>query len=363
MSPDSQDPPDDPGAERVRIGSRSIVLAIVIVVAVLMARVVVQSSTRVIGWFLAAAVVAALISPVIQRLDRSMPRAVAVLIVVVGLAAVFGSAIYLVFSDIQKEVSRVQEAAPEVANDIEASPRFGKTARDLHLAEHVRSFVDQLPERVQGGGTAEVIRATATRSVSFLVGLVLTLFMVSYGPRLLTAGLRQIDDEEHRRVLEQALVRAYRRTWLALSGRLLRAAGVGIVAYGAARIGSLPGARVLALFCAAWSVIPAFGIIVGAVPIIVFAGGFRGSWSAIGMVVFFFGLQVLDAVLNRVIPNRDRLAIGPVVPLLAAMLGFESNGIGGALVAIAFALFGVALLEERSDRNQRDEVVVSTPER
>jgi predicted PurR-regulated permease PerM len=351
MSPDSQDPPDDRDAERVRVGSRSIVLAILIVALVLMSRVVVHSSTRVIGWFLAAAVVAALVVPVIQRLDRAIPRALAVLIVVVGLAAVFGSAIYLVFSDIQKEVSRVQEAAPEVASDIEASPRFGKTARDLHLSEHVRDFVDQLPERVQGGDTAQVIRAAATRSVSFLVGLVLTLFMVSYGPRLLTAGLRQIDDEERRQMLDRALVRAYRRTWLALAGRLLRAVGVGLVAYGAARIGELPGARVLALFCAAWSIIPSFGIIVGAIPIIVFAGGFRGSWSAIGMIVFFFGLQVLDAVLNRVVPNPDRLAIGPIVPLLAAMLGFETNGIGGALVAVAFALFGVALLEERAEYN------------
>jgi predicted PurR-regulated permease PerM len=359
MSPDLQDPPDDEGAERVRVGSRSIVLAILIVALVLMARVVVHSSTRVIGWFLAAAVVAALIAPVIQRLDNSMPRAFAVLIVVVGLAAVFGSAIYIVFSDIQKEVSRVQEAAPEVATDIEASPRFGKTARDLHLAEHVRDFVDQLPERVQGGDTAQVLRAAATRSVSFLVGLVLTLFMVSYGPRLLTAGLRQIKDEERRQMLDLALVRAYRRTWLALAGRLTRATGVGLVAYGAARLGDLPGARVVALFCAAWSIIPSFGIIVGAVPIIVFAGGFRGSWSAIGMIVFFFGLQVLDAVLNRVVPNPDRLAIGPVVPLLAAMLGFETNGIGGALVAIAFALFGVALLEERSEHN-RDRATAST---
>jgi predicted PurR-regulated permease PerM len=352
MSQHSRDATDDGGAERVRIGSRSIVLAIVIVAVVLMARVVVHSSTRVIGWFLAAAVVAALVAPVIQRLDRSMPRAFAVLIVVVGLAAVFGSAIYIVFSDIQKEISRVQEAAPEVARDIEASPRFGKTARDLNLSEHVSSFVDQLPERVQGGDTAQVIRAAATRGVSFLVGLVLTLFMVSYGPRLLSAGLRQIDDEERRRMLEHALVRAYRRTWLALSGRLLRAMGVGLIAYGAARLGDLPGARVLALFCAAWSIIPSFGIIVGAIPIIVFAGGFRGTWSAVGMVVFFFGLQVLDAMLNRVITNPERLAIGPVVPLLAGMLGFETNGIGGALVAVAFALFGVALLEERSDHKR-----------
>jgi predicted PurR-regulated permease PerM len=358
MPSDPMDAPEERGAERIRVGTRSIVVAIVVIGVALMARLVVHSSTRVIGWFLAAAVVAALVAPVIQRLDRSMPRAVAVLIVVVGLAAVFGSAIYVVFSDIHTEVTRVQQAAPEVANDIEASPRFGKTARDLNLAEHVRNFVDQLPERVQGGNTAQLLRATATRGVSFLVGLVLTLFMVSYGPRLITAGLRQIEDEDRRRMLERALARAYHRAWLALTGRLLRAVVVGVVAYGAARIGDLPGARVLGLFCAAWSIVPSFGIIVGAIPIIVFAGGLRGSWSAVGMVLFFFGLQVLDAVLNRVLLNADRLAIGPIVPLLAAMLGFETNGIGGALVAVAFALFGVAVLEERSYRDDREPATV-----
>jgi predicted PurR-regulated permease PerM len=357
MSLHQQDPPEDPPAERVRVGWRSIVLAVLIVALVLVARVVVHSSTRVIGWFLAAAVVAALIAPVIQRLDRAMPRPLAVSIVVIGLAGVFGLAAYIVFADIQTEVARVQQAAPEVASDIEASPRFGKTARDMNLSQHVRDFVDQLPERVQGGDAAQVLRTTATRGVSFLVGLVLTLFMVSYGPRLFQAGLRQIDDEERREMLDHALMRAYRRTWLALSGRFVRAIGVGLIAYGAARIGDLPGARVLALFCAAWSVIPSFGIIVGAIPIIAFAGGFRGSESALGMFVLFFGLQVLDAVLNRLSTNPARLAIGPVVPLVAAMLGFESNGIGGALVAIAFALFGVALLEERSEYNQRRETL------
>jgi predicted PurR-regulated permease PerM len=357
MSQDSQDAPEQQTTERVRVGSRSIVFAVLVVALVLVTRVVVHSSTRVIGWFLAAAVVAALIAPVIERLDRSMPRALAVLIVVLGLTAVFGSAVYIVFSDIQTEVARVQQAAPEVASDIEASPRFGDTARDLNLSQHVRDFVDQLPERVQGGNTAQVLRNTATRGLSFLVGLILTLFMVSYGPRLFRAGLRQIDDEERRDVLDHALTRAYRRTWLALSGRFVRAIGVGLIAYGAARIADLPGARVLALFCAAWSVIPSFGIIVGAIPIVVFAGGFRSSGSALGMFVLFFGLQVLDAVLNRLRTNPDRLAIGPVVPLVAAMLGFESNGIGGALVAIAFALFAVALLEERSDYNQRHETL------
>ena len=39
-----------------------------------------------------------------------------------------------------------------------------------------------------------------------------------------------------------------------------------------------------------------------------------------------------------------------------------SGGIGGALVAMAFALFGVALLEERSDRNGHDEEKIDADE-
>ena len=89
--------------------------------------------------------------------------------------------------------------------------------------------------------------------------------------------------------------------------------------HGAARIGDRP-ARAPWRCSAAWSVIPSFGIIVGAIPIIAFAGP-SAVREAPGMFVLFFGLQVLDAVLNRLPTNPDRLAIGPVVPLVAAMLG------------------------------------------
>src|SRR5204863_367531 len=71
--------------------------------------------------------------------------------------------------DVQRETRRLQQAGPERARELESSERFGDLARDLRLAERTDRFLQDLPQRLRGGSTAEALRAAATRGVAFLV--------------------------------------------------------------------------------------------------------------------------------------------------------------------------------------------------
>ena len=101
---------------------------------------------------------------------------------------------YGTIGDVQLETARLQRVAPEAALRIERSATFGKTARDLQLAQRVKEFVDELPSRLAGGDTGTVIRSAATRTLAYLATGVLMLFLLAHGPRLCEAALRQISD-------------------------------------------------------------------------------------------------------------------------------------------------------------------------
>src|SRR4051794_38267590 len=170
--------------ERLRISSRSAIAAVALLGATLVALRMVEASTRVIGWLLAAIAVASLVHPLVAWLSRAIPRAVAVLLVVIVVLGGAGLIGYSLVHAVVSQTHHLQEAAPVAAAKLERSKRYGDLARQFKLTERTKRFVDTVPQRLQGGSPAEAIRAAATRGVAFLATGVLTLFFLSYGPTL-----------------------------------------------------------------------------------------------------------------------------------------------------------------------------------
>src|SRR5689334_7054250 len=127
--------PREPQRERLRISARSAVLSVAMLGATLAFLAVVAASQRVIGWLLVAGTLAGLLHPLVSVLARKMPRAVATAVVMLSLVGAAGAVGYGLVDDISRETRRLQEIGPERARSIEASPRFGRVARDIKLAE------------------------------------------------------------------------------------------------------------------------------------------------------------------------------------------------------------------------------------
>ena len=102
-------------------------------------------------------------------------------------------------------MSSLQEAAPARAAQLERDSDFW---REIKLKERVTRLVDEIPDRLRGGEPTEALKTNATRGVAFLAGIILTIFFVLYGGRLIDGGLGLIEDEATRRTRR---VRAPRR--------------------------------------------------------------------------------------------------------------------------------------------------------
>src|SRR5213078_3988109 len=114
--------------ERIRFTPRSIVVAVAMFGATITLLGVVAASRRVIGWILVAVVAAGLLHPLVSYVAHGMRRGLAVLIVMLVVLGAAGAVVYGLVDNVARETRRLQEAAPERAQRLEQSKRWGKLA-------------------------------------------------------------------------------------------------------------------------------------------------------------------------------------------------------------------------------------------
>ncbi len=327
-----------------RVSARSIVLSVAGLGLTLLALRMAVAAERVLGWIIAAAAVALLLTPVVDRLHRRMPRGLAVAIVSLVVLVGGGFAAYGVGASLVRQYQGVRDAAPRAAERLERSKRYGDVASDAKLSQRTREFVEAIPERLRGGDPADAVRAAATRGVAFVVTGILTLFFLLHGPKLLRGAVRQRPDrlqEPARRIGGRAASRASRYALLTLA----EAGVAGLVGYGVCRLLAVPGAAALGLWLGIWAVVPLVGDFVGALPIVVIAGA-QNPWHGLAAAAFFVVYQVAEGSLVQPRIDRRTMRLGPFLTTLAGAAGLELYGLGGALVLTLILALAVAALAE-----------------
>jgi predicted PurR-regulated permease PerM len=334
-----------PGRERLRVSGRSIVLAVVVVVATVTALRILASAERVLGWVLIASSTAALIAPAVAWLSRRLPRGLAVAAVAIGALALAGLVTYGLVDDVVRQTHNLERSAPELARRIETDSRFGDAATEADLSTRVEHFVKTVPERLRGGTPADAIRSAATRGLAFLAVFVLTMFFLLHGARLAQAAVRQIHDDERRALAERVGLAVYRRAFGYARGTILLAAMAGAFAYGVARTAGVPGPVPLALWVALWDAVPLLGAVLGAFPIAVLAGVDDPARGVL-LMALFVGYQAFEyVVLQRRIEHRT-VKVGPFLTAAGGFAGLELYGLTGALLAVLALAIGAVVLDE-----------------
>jgi predicted PurR-regulated permease PerM len=322
-----------------------VILFAVILGVGLIARNVVGRSTRVLGWLAAAAIVAALLYPFVAALSRWVPRAVALLIVIVVTLVSVGALAYAIIDDVSREGTKLKQAAPAAARNIEQSERFGEAARDFGLSQRVSDFVDALPGRITGSASNPL--SAASRGIAYVAGVVLTIFLMLYGPRMVEGAMGQIGDETRRANTRRILTNGYRRWWRYVALTLGRGLVAAAFAYLICHLAGLPGAFLLSLAVGVFALVPYVGVLVGSLPIVLLAVGLDPSAPrAIVLFAVFLAYQLAEAFVVQPRVDANSIRVGPAVSFLVAMVAFELYGIGGALYGLAVAVFAVAVLDE-----------------
>jgi predicted PurR-regulated permease PerM len=299
---------------------------------------------RPLSWAVACVAAAVLLDPVVDRLSRYVRRVPAVLLTFVFLGIVAVGSTYLVFDEVEGAVDRLEAAAPDAARAIEdRDDRIGELARDFDLGGRVDKALTALDDRVAGG--EDVLRTTAGTVPTYLVCAILTIFLMTYGPRLARGALEQQPDlvkrAEIAAVVGPAVHRARSAIVFAVTIGLFVALGVG----GVAAALDLPAPSAIGFVAGVASLLPYVGITVGSIPLLLLTLGFRSLTAAVVLLAVVLVVQVTDSLVIRPHAARQTVDIGLAVPWVVALLGYAVYGPGAAAFGAMYAVFGLALLD------------------
>jgi len=342
----------------VRITARSAVVGVLVVVAGIVAQRVVVAAHRPLSWAAAAVVVAVLIDPIVNLLDRHIPRLAAVIVTLVVVGGAVFAVTYMAFDDLADGLDRLGRAAEDAAAQLEArDDSVGDLARDVDATRRVNQFVDALDERVTGGD--EVLASTAGTAPTYLVAGILTLFLMSYGPRLAHSAVEQLRSPSQREAVSDVVTRALNRSRRAVLLMVAEGLLAGLLVTGAAYLLDVPSPAALGLAAGVLAMLPHVGIVLGTLPLILLILALRSDIDAIVAAVVIIACQLLDSYVVRRRISDYSVHVGLLVPWVVVVVGYAVYGVGGAAFAVVFAVFGLAVVDELGDRRRSEEADVA----
>jgi predicted PurR-regulated permease PerM len=63
------------------------------------------------------------------------------------------------------------------------------------------------------------------------------------------------------------------------------------------------------------------------------------------VLVVLLGLQAIEVAVVRPYVDRRTVRVGPSIPIVVSLLGFELYGVGGSVYGIALAVIALAALD------------------
>jgi predicted PurR-regulated permease PerM len=335
----------EPQRRVVRISARSAATAVAVGVLAVLAQRVFIAAHAPLSWAVAAGVVAVLIDPIVDVLDRRIPRLPAVIIALLVTAAAVWGVIYVAFDELSQGVEQLSDAAQEAADELEdRDDGIGQLSRDVDASRRVDLFVEALDERVTGG--EEVLATTAGTAPTYFLGGILALFLMSYGPRVAQAAVEQLPDRRTQQQVAEVVTFALHRARRAIFLTIAEGITVGLAVSGVARLLDVPAPAALGLAAGIMALLPHVGLVLGTLPLILLVLALRSDLATVVTVAVVLTVQLVDSFwVRRRIAARS-VHVGLLVPWVVVLVGYAVYGVGGAAYGLAFAVFLLALLDE-----------------
>ncbi len=334
----------------VRIRVRTILMIFGLAIATWALLHIVSIARQVIVWVLIALFLALAINPLVELLQRrglrrrGIATGVAVLLVLLGIAAVGALFIPTLVDNVNKFV----DAVPGYVDDLtKGKGRLGFLETKYHVVEKVR-------EQVENGGAKKLLglsgaAVSITKSIiSIVIGAItiifLTFFMLLEGPVWVERFYALLAPEAQPR-WRKVGADIYRQIGGYVTGNLVISLIAGTLTTLVLLVLGVPFAVALGLIVAVLDLIPLAGATIAA--IIIGTVAFLHSIVAGIVVIAFFVIyqQVENHILQPVIYHRT-VALSPLAILIAVLIGAEVAGVLGALAAIPVAGAIQVLLED-----------------
>lgn len=319
-------------------------IGIVIASAVIAGAVAATSS--IVAPLVLGALLAVVFLPLVDRLeDRSVPRALAAIIVLIGLIGLVAIVAWWMIDALwgqSAEIASLLDAAV-----VEMRELAENSAVDPELVSRVESMLSDLGPAL-GSGLAGVVVSVLDSAVGLIAGSILGAIVMYYllkdGPRMGAAWVSLSPDSEvSRGRLGERVVNDVRnyfrgRTLLAISN------GVGI-GLGVAALG-VPAAGAIAVVNFFGSYVPYVGAFIGGAFAVMMALGEGGPGTALASLAL---VLVINLGLENLLEPKllgSSLDLHPLLVLLATALGGVLAGMMGLILAAPALAIGLDIKRE-----------------
>ena len=290
-----------------------------------------------------AAVLAYALTPLVERLDRVIPRGLAIavayilaIVVVLGLGSVIAATAATQVSTLKTQfphyVSQAQTLQPRVL--VLLRP-FGITASSLHTAQQHATSSLQTIGTTAAKETFKIVSGVLETIINLILILILSVYLTANGPGIARGLRRETPGTERWRTslliaVVNQVVGGYVR------GTLTLAALIGVLVGAGMFVLHVPYAVLLGVLAFFMEFIPIIGVLISGTVCIGIAL-FTGTTTALLVAGYFVVVHVIegDVVGPRILGKA--VGVHPAVALLALVAGSELFGLWGALFGAPLA--------------------------
>jgi predicted PurR-regulated permease PerM len=321
------------------VSTRLIVKVVLVAAAVLGALYLIYLLRTVIGLVLIAAFFALAIAPAVNWLnERKVPRAMAILLVYLGIGGtIFGIGLLLV-PPVVSGVENLSNDVPGYVDDL----RNNKTIREYddryHISDKLQEQADQLPSKLgdAAGALQDVTVGVFSKFVQLFAILVISFLLLMEGPAMLAFFYAQFPERRSKRIRKVAqdvsdAISGY------VFGNFVISVLAGGVTYLTLTILDIPFAVPLAFLFGFLDLIPLVGATIGGIMVGIVVAFFDFPGDLIIWLAVFIGYQQIENYLIQPYVYGKAVRVHPLTVIVAILVGSSLLGILGALVAIPIA--------------------------
>jgi predicted PurR-regulated permease PerM len=345
-------PPPTPGAPVV---VPRWVQLVMLPLGVLALYAIAQAAGNVLLLFIVAGVIALILNPVVELLQRAhLPRTLAVIAVYLAFFTMLPALGFALATPISDQATSFANDVPGLIDDAsttldDVQGFFDDKGINVQIKGQTDSALASLQKSIVSGSgeivsvTGELLRRFLELSFYLILVVVLSVYMLIYAPRIGTLvrsvmppGDGTPEDDFPTRV--QRAVVGYVRGQLLFSVIMGTSAGVALWIFGA--VGIFSDGRTYApafgVFFGLMELVPYVGPVLGALPPVLVAL-VQDPLTALWVALLFVALQQLEG--HVVAPNvfGHALRLNPLLVIFALLLGGEVYGLVGALIALPLA--------------------------
>lgn len=350
--------------EHDSVSTRLIVKVVLVTAAVIGALYLFYMLRTVVGLILVAAFFALAIAPAVNWLDhRKVPRAVAILLVYLGIGGtIFGIGLVLV-PPVVTGVENLSQDVPGYVDDL----RNNKTIREYddryHITDKLQQQADQLPSKLgdAAGALQDVTVGVFSKFVQLFAILVISFLLLMEAPGLLAFFYAQFSEQRSSRLRKVAVdvseaISGY------VFGNFVISLLAGGVTYLTLSLLDIPFAVPLAFLFGFLDLIPLVGAMIGGILVAIVVAFFDFPGDLIVWLIVFIGYQQIENYLIQPYVYGKAVRVHPLTVIVAILIGSALLGILGALVAIPIAASLQSVLRDWWGFRQQGKATAAKPE-